>query len=114
MNHMTKEYAVTMWTGLLDRMQADPESRIMENPVGEFREQVKAGMYDPVPDEEYEQEVENIEQTSALFCRKRWATSYSLIIRGLRALEFTDEEKQSLIRLLADASEHTDFQKGVK
>lgn len=112
MNAMTKDYAFSMWTTLLDRIHDDPEARILENPAAAFTEKAKAGGFDAISDEEYEQEKENVEQASALFERRLNATTYTVLLRALRRLEFNDSERHLLLRALVSATTHTDFKKG--
>ena len=112
MNAMTKDYAFSMWTGLLDRIHEEPEARIINNPVLAFTEKAKAGGFDALTDEEYEQEKENAEQASALFERRASATTYTILLRALRSLDFNDTEMHLLLRALVSATTHTDFKKG--
>ncbi|MBQ1445770.1 MAG: hypothetical protein IIZ14_00815 [Solobacterium sp.] len=101
-----------MWTLLLSRIHEEPEARIIPNPVLDFTEKAKAGAFDALTNEEYEQEKENAEQSSALFERHASATTYTILLRALRSMEFTDSEMHTLLRALVSATVHTDFKKG--
>lgn len=108
---MTKEYAYRFWTGLFQLLRTEPESRVMENPAVAFTEKAKAGAFDSLSDEEYNDQLNDIEQENALFGYQKFATSYVVLLRALRRLELNDTEMHALLRILINASIRTDFRK---
>ncbi|HAE16766.1 MAG TPA: hypothetical protein DCG51_09475 [Erysipelotrichaceae bacterium] len=108
---MTKDYAYRFWTGLFRLLRTEPESRVMENPAAAFAEKAKAGAFDSLSDEEYEAQLNDVEQENALFGYQKFATSYVIMLKALRRLELNDTEMHTLLRILINASVRTDFRK---
>ena len=59
----------------------------MENPAAAFAEKAKAGAFDSLSDEEYEAQLNDVEQENALFGYQKFATSYVIMLKALRRLE---------------------------
>lgn len=106
---MTKDYAASFWSTLLNDIRRDQDACVLENPALEFTKRAKAGEYDRLTDDEYSTALNDVEQASALFRNKRAATSRLLLLRALMTLSFRDDECSRLVDLLSDISAHTDF-----
>ena len=106
---MTKDHAYAMWESYLSRLDLEPSQRILKNPAVEFTKKAKAGAYDSLSDEEYNELLHNCEQEAALFADRPSATAVTLFLRALSRIELNEREKKELLRILADASARCDF-----
>ena len=111
---MTRTYAYTFWVELFQNLQKGNEERIMKNPAIDFGERVKAGEFDSYSDEEYEDMLSDVEQENALYDHRAYATSYVILLRALQKMEFTQEERNVIIKIFTNVAQRTDFRKGEK
>ena len=81
---MTKQYACQMWKKYLKALKSPPGQGIIENPAVMFTEDAKNGVYDSLSADEYDIELQNVEQEADLFEKKVNASSIQLFIVRIR------------------------------
>ena len=108
---MQKKQAFEMWHRLLSALSgAGPTSVIrLCNPGVMFTKDAKAGKYDKVSDTEYNSLLHAVEEEGALYRKKPLELADTLLINAIRSTHLEPDEKASICRILAEASERIDY-----
>lgn len=103
-------YARNMWDKFLKSVKDSRENVLLRNPAIDFTKNAKAGDYDSLSDDEYNDFLQDVEIESSLFRKRACASPNALFLRAFRQLEFSPKEYDVLLQVLAHASSRASFQ----
>ena len=78
----------------------------MPNPAIEFLADVKAGKYDEISDEEYDELLNSTAELASFWKKKRKATVGEIVREALIHMNLSLSETEKLAQILAEASTH--------
>ena len=106
---MQYNYAIKMWTHILKTIHKQDDDRLLENPAIKFTKEAKAGEYDSMSDEQYDEALENVEQEAALYRKHKMASAVVVALRAFQALDLNERDFSILARVLALRCTETEF-----
>lgn len=106
---MKKGTAYDFWKSYIGLYTKNGASVKMENPAVDFTRRAKAGDFDEVSDEEYYKMLDEIEELSSLWKRKKESTVENVLQMAIKNTPLEMDEVDALAEILSTASERQTY-----
>ena len=97
-----------LYTELLKASTGGFMGRSLQNPAIDFADAAKAGEYDEISDQEYDEILNDIKEGSKVWMQKRSRTVSELLITSIENLDLEDDDIEDISAALMCAYKNTD------